>query len=143
MTPDEFCCPTPVALYRHFDRNGELIYIGITSDPARRWAQHVEQSVWARFVSDTSVHWLESREKARAAERRAIVGDRPLFNRARPADADNLLEHQLAYLRTGVSGLFRRVRCLNEPGVFCLACGPDADAWLDASWQNYLTGASA
>lgn len=140
-TPESFL-RTAVALYRHLDINGELLYIGITSDPGRRWAQHLEMSPWARFVAHTTVHWLDDRERARSAERRAIASERPLFNRARPESADQGLDHQLAYLRTGVSGLPRRVRCTGDPTAFCISCGPDVDAWLDAS-LNTLIGASA
>lgn len=142
-SPEEFCQEQPVVLYRHFDRNGELLYIGITSDPVRRWGQHLEASPWARLVSDVTVHWLDSREKALAAERRVIGRERPLFNRARPGNPpwerrQSIAVHQRAYLRTGVSGLWRWVRCKDEPTAFCISCGPDADAWLDASYANSL-----
>lgn len=136
MTAAEFLRPTPVALYRHVDLNGELLYVGITTDPDRRWAQHREMSFWARFVADTSVHWLEDRDAARRAERRSIAFERPLFNQARPAAASQELEHQLAYLRTGVSGLPRRSRCRDYPEDFCRMCGPDADAWLESTMEQ-------
>lgn len=136
MTPDEFCRPPRVAIYRHFDRNGELLYVGITSDPDRRWQQHLEASVWARFVSDVTVHWLDDRNQARRAERRAIASERPLFNRARPATAGQGLDHQLAYLTTGVSGLPRRVRCKGDPSAFRISCGPDYETWLDSQMEQ-------
>lgn len=136
MTPDEFCGPQPVALYRHFDRNGELLYVGITFDPNRRWLQHLETSPWARFVSDVTVHWAEDRRAARKQERRAIAWERPLFNRARPRQSSSLIDHQLAYLRTGVSGLPRRVRCSGDPSAFCISCGPDYETWLDSQMEQ-------
>lgn len=131
MTPEAFCQPSPVALYRHFDLNGELLYIGVTADPARRWQQHREQSAWAPFVADGTVHWLGDRDRALVAERQAIARERPLFNQARPLGSRSVLSHRLDYLRNGVSGLPRRVRCRDFPQDFCVSCGPDVDAWLD------------
>lgn len=139
-TVAEFLGPQPVAIYRHVDSSGELLYVGITSDPVRRWAQHRETSVWVRFVADTTVNWLKDRTTALRAEKQAIAIERPLFNVARPGGYEwerrkPIVEHQLAYLRTGVSGLFRRPRCAQH-GQFHAACGPDADAWLEASSAN-------
>ena len=33
-------------LYRHFDRLGELLYVGISISTMRRLAQHKTQSAW-------------------------------------------------------------------------------------------------
>lgn len=121
----------PVALYRHFDLNGELLYVGITNHPQLRWLQHRETSPWAWLVADTTLHWLPDRAKAAAAERRAIRTERPLFNTARPAGCSSEAAARNRYLRTGVSGLPRRVRCRTFPDDYCITCGPDADSWLD------------
>lgn len=132
-----------VALYRHYDASGELLYIGITNSPPLRWAQHLERTVWARFVTASTLAWYPDRSAAAASERAAIRRERPLFNVARPGGGGGYTEHQLRYLRTGVSGLFRRVRCQSFPNEFCIACGPDADAWLAAQRGAQLTGGAA
>ena len=31
-----------ISLYRHYDENGALLYVGIASDPVRRLTEHVE-----------------------------------------------------------------------------------------------------
>lgn len=121
----------PVALYRHFDRNGELLYIGITNDLQLRWLQHAETSPWAWLVADTTVVWFPDRARAAAAERQAIRRDRPLFNTARPAGCSSESWPRECYLRTGVSGLYRRVRCRVFPSEMCVSCGPDADRLLE------------
>lgn len=127
------------ALYRHFDLNGELLYVGITNHPQLRWMQHRETSPWAWLVAETSIRWLPDRRSAAAAERRAIRTEQPLFNTARPAGCSSESVARGRYLRTGVSGLPRRVRCQLDPESFCISCGPDADAWLD----TLTIGASA
>ncbi len=122
-----FLAAQPVALYRHFDQRGELLYVGITLDPVTRWEQHHETSLWARFVAQSYLTWHHDRASARAAEKVAIKIERPIFNAQRP-DAKRANEIKIRYLRTGMSGLFRRVPCRPCPGEFCIDCGPDREA---------------
>lgn len=68
------------ALYRHFDSDGMLLYIGIAKDPGKRSEQHGYHSRWWRFVADTTVEWFATRDRAEAAEREAINSERPVFN---------------------------------------------------------------
>jgi hypothetical protein len=122
----------PVALYRHLDVDGWLLYVGITSDPARRWLQHLETSLWARYAATTWVQWWPDRESARRAERRAIVHEAPLFNLAGPGRSRrSVVDRRLTYLQTGCCDGYRRVPCRAVVGEFCIACGPDAERRLD------------
>lgn len=68
------------ALYRHFDENGVLLYVGISKSPDHRSEQHRYQSKWFRFVADTQLEWFEARAQAEVAERDAIRLDGPVFN---------------------------------------------------------------
>lgn len=68
------------ALYRHFDSDGRLLYIGIASDPETRRKQHQRNSRWARLSDDMAVEWFTTRGEAEAAERAAIASERPIFN---------------------------------------------------------------
>lgn len=70
----------PTALYRHFDKAGALLYIGIAVDPAKREAEHRRESEWAARIHRIEVEWHESRRAARDAERAAIATERPPFN---------------------------------------------------------------
>ncbi len=77
------------ALYRFYDAQGELLYVGITNDPWRRWRQHVLAKPWYPQVKHQSVTWYDSKPEARKAETRAIRTERPEFNIAgalKPAD---------------------------------------------------------
>lgn len=70
------------ALYRHFDSNDVLLYVGITRDAEARREQHAKTSMWAEFAVRETCEWFDSREEATAAEREAIEAEQPLFNRA-------------------------------------------------------------
>lgn len=79
---DSSADPRRVALYRHFDRNGCLLYVGISGSHLLRLAAHMESSVWAGEIAQITVQWFEDREGAAAAEALAIQRERPLHNRA-------------------------------------------------------------
>lgn len=70
------------ALYRFYDAAGDLLYVGITSDPWRRWREHVLTRPWYPRVKSWTVTWYENEEGARRAELKAIRGERPVFNKA-------------------------------------------------------------
>lgn len=83
------------ALYRHFDAQGVLLYVGITARPERRAEQHRARSRWWRFVGRSEVEWFDSSKEAAQAERDAIHAEEPVFNgthnRNRRIEADYLL----------------------------------------------------
>lgn len=70
-------------LYRFYDANRQLLYIGIANDdPTYRWTKHRSGSEWwhlAAYVSVTHVSPVNSRR--RALEREAIRAERPLYNK--------------------------------------------------------------
>ena len=74
------------ALYRHFDAEGRLLYVGITDHLGERDKQHAATSVWHHAVIRSDVQWCLSREHAAELERVAIRHEGPLYNLAhRPA----------------------------------------------------------
>lgn len=68
------------ALYRHYDADGLLLYIGITQDFKNRDSVHGFQSPWWKYVADSQVEWFASRTEAVRAESSAIKSEDPLFN---------------------------------------------------------------
>lgn len=79
------CTDTPptgmtTALYRRYDADDNLLYVGISDNPRRRGARHRKRSSWAAFAVRAGVEWFPSREAAEAAERAAIETESPLFN---------------------------------------------------------------
>lgn len=72
----------PVALYRHFDAEGRLLYVGISKMPERRLDQHRLYSQWFHLMHSTTVEWIDGLAAALSAERVAILNEAPIYNKA-------------------------------------------------------------
>jgi transcriptional regulator with XRE-family HTH domain len=71
---------TRTALYRFFDADDRLLYVGITDDIHRRWKHHAAVKTWWGDVARQTVEWHDSRPVAEAAERKAISQEKPVYN---------------------------------------------------------------
>lgn len=71
----------PSCLYRYFDADGNLLYVGIAKDPDKRRREHERTSQWLHLATERTVEWYDDRDSALAAERRAIRDERPIHNR--------------------------------------------------------------
>ncbi|MFH8867145.1 GIY-YIG nuclease family protein [Streptomyces griseus] len=86
------------ALYRLYNAEGKLLYIGISQNPDVRWGQHSTTKPWWGDVEERKVEWHETRPLAAAAEVASIEAEQPLWNSnhaTRPTgdpDADALYE---------------------------------------------------
>jgi hypothetical protein len=67
-------------LYRHFDKDGKLLYVGISLNTLKRIRDHKSQSTWFDSVVRIEIERYPSREEALIAEERAIVEEKPLLN---------------------------------------------------------------
>lgn len=67
-------------LYRHFDAEGRLLYVGISASAVQRLAAHKIKAPWASQISKVTVHHFATRPDALYAERRAIREETPLHN---------------------------------------------------------------
>lgn len=67
------------ALYRLYDADGRLLYVGIAQDPEKRWSQHsrTKRATWWPLVARKTVEWFPNREAADAAETIAINNEKP------------------------------------------------------------------
>jgi hypothetical protein len=72
----------PVALYRHYDDAGRLLYVGVSADPARRFWEHKSCAEWAARVARSELVWYANRDLALHDEARAISDLAPEFNAA-------------------------------------------------------------
>lgn len=68
------------ALYRLYDTDGNLLYIGITNHPERRWRNHSYIQGWWHLVSRREVNWYDRRTVAEDAERHAVRAEGPRFD---------------------------------------------------------------
>lgn len=71
---------TRTALYRFFNTDGLLLYIGITENVEQRWATHAARKSWWPEVANKTVEWCADRTEALAKEKAAIVAETPLYN---------------------------------------------------------------
>lgn len=81
--------PERTALYRYFDADGVLLYVGISNDPDFRWKAHlygVDRKAWPRRAVSRTAEWYDSRAAALTAEEAAIHLERPIFNRTHNYD---------------------------------------------------------
>jgi len=68
------------ALYRHWDAEGQLLYVGISLSAVQRLAQHKAGSHWSDSINKVTIEYFENREAAHAAERAAVQSENPLHN---------------------------------------------------------------
>lgn len=69
----------PRAVYRLYDANGELLYIGSSDNPEKRWAAHRSTKSWWPQVVRREVTWHPWRE-AWGVEAAAIWHEEPRHN---------------------------------------------------------------
>lgn len=70
----------PTTLYRFFDENDLLLYVGISGNPGRRFAQHAGDKPWWNQVALSTMEHYDDRESALRAERQAIRNECPQYN---------------------------------------------------------------
>lgn len=71
----------PAAVYRLFDEDGNLLYVGISYTPLRRFSQHLAKG---RRWHSSEVEWFSDRATAEDEEAVAIWQERPRWNKANP-----------------------------------------------------------
>lgn len=67
-------------LYRFFDAQDRLLYVGIAGRPAERAHQHSKKKEWWSEVDHSTYEHFSTREAAAAAEVAAIVTEHPVYN---------------------------------------------------------------
>ena len=67
-------------LYRHFDKSGNLLYVGVSLSTIQRLSQHKNQSHWFNDISQVTIEQFPNRDAALFAERTAIKKENPLHN---------------------------------------------------------------
>lgn len=68
------------AVYWFHDDRGVLLYVGITTSPRTRWAQHATEKRWWPDVYTRTIEWFDTRAEAERVEARSIRNDAPIYN---------------------------------------------------------------
>lgn len=68
-------------LYKHWDKNDNLLYVGISLSAVARLKQHSRKADWYDKIAKITIEKFCSREEAIDAEKLAIIMEKPLFNK--------------------------------------------------------------
>jgi DNA-binding transcriptional regulator YhcF (GntR family) len=98
------------ALYRLYDAEGRLLYIGIAVKPEQRWIQHAAEKDWWPEVARRDTYWCDSRAEALVREVDAIVTEQPIYNvhhngtrRGIPANRHTRYRQMVDSIKAGVA----------------------------------------
>lgn len=108
------------ALYRLWDAEDGLLYVGVAARPEFRWTQHADEKEWWPQVRRYDVEWHPDREAALLAEKTAILEEEPLHN---------ITHSEWRAELDPASGRYRRVR-RPQPAPHRAVRVPDA-GWND------------
>lgn len=108
------------ALYRFWDAQGALLYVGITADLPTRIKSHRDGKPWWSLVAKMTIEPYPDRPSVLAAEVTAIQTEHPLHNR----------QHSARSARTGVSETKR-----DEWLFYSLASGIERRTRLSLIWE--------
>ena len=72
-----------ITLYRYFNSEDRLLYVGITGDNTKRQSQHRRSSFWFGEISYAKFEHFDNREEAEQAETQAILQEKPMHNIAK------------------------------------------------------------
>lgn len=143
------------ALYRFYDGDDRLLYVGIAVEPFRRMAQHRHGKGWWSDVARVELERFDTRAQAAEAERLAIANEQPLYNvvHNRPPlveritvalycqVCDQRIEANAGYLCVDVSAAgdaHRRLLAANRPSTIGVEL--DLEALLaidDVPWEAF------
>ncbi|GAB2331761.1 GIY-YIG nuclease family protein [Streptomyces variabilis] len=70
----------PTAVYRLYGEDGALLYVGVSSAPKARWAQHRADKAWWPEVRRYTIEWADNRAAALVHEAEAIRSETPRYN---------------------------------------------------------------
>lgn len=88
---------TPTILYRFFDADDQLLYVGVAGTATQRWEQHAKEKGWWRDVAKTTVDHHPSRPSAMAAERNALRAEKPKYNVVHNDSRPHLPKHDFEW----------------------------------------------
>jgi GIY-YIG catalytic domain-containing protein len=86
------------ALYRHFDADGTLLYVGISLSALNRLGQHKQNAEWFDKIARVAIEKFPTRAAALEAEHNAIKEEKPLYNVAFAPKEWAITQDQLAAL---------------------------------------------
>lgn len=74
----------PKSLYRMFDKNNRLLYVGMTFSPSARFTVHARNTPWFEEVEVITIRRFKSDGECSQYEAHVIQTEVPLYNKIRP-----------------------------------------------------------
>lgn len=68
-------------IYRFFDKDDNLLYVGMSLDPYKRFQYHQDNAMWWPYQERHTIEDCSSRHQAFRKETKAIKAERPIFNK--------------------------------------------------------------
>jgi excinuclease UvrABC nuclease subunit len=87
-------------VYRHYNDEGELLYVGTSVNPLTRLYDHQLGSRWFDDIAYIEIEHFETIDQAMVAETHAITEERPLYNGMLRPYGMKLTDPQIAELRS-------------------------------------------
>ncbi|MFJ6559937.1 GIY-YIG nuclease family protein [Streptomyces sp. NPDC091412] len=86
--------PERTALYRLYDAEDRLLYVGITTNPKVRWRAHARDKRWWPEVARKTIEWFETRKSAERVEKIEVEEESPVYNRNFNGDRRRELQNE-------------------------------------------------
>jgi len=84
---------SPQALYRFWDKNNTLLYIGISNNFLGRIRQHTHTADWFQQAHNVTIEHYNSRAEVEQAEVKAIKAELPLYNKTHNPIYESHVQH--------------------------------------------------
>jgi len=69
------------SVYKHWGKEGELLYVGLAKDPLSRNVSHLAGIRHRYEIANITFEWFDTREEASAAESESILREKPKYNK--------------------------------------------------------------
>jgi hypothetical protein len=96
LTRKERLADLRTAVYRFYDADGRLLYLGMTHDLEGRWATHERIQPWWLDVSHREYAWYNTRAEAERIETSATAAEKPLYDRSGQRTVGGPVDQRLA-----------------------------------------------
>lgn len=85
--------PVSYVVYRYFDNEGLLLYVGQTKEFFNRLHAHERNSSWFTIVASVTLERFETESEMKAAELVAIQTENPIYNKADNPNYESPQDH--------------------------------------------------
>lgn len=80
-------------LYRFYNEEGHLLYVGITKFFEPRLKQHYKNADWFFETASVKLEHFQTRQQVEKAESQAIKHEKPIYNIAKNPDKAQAIEN--------------------------------------------------